>query len=134
MTRAATVVAAAIIERDGRLLVTRRVRNTHLEGLWEFPGGKCEPDETVEACLRRELREELGVDSRVGDEVLVTEHDYPALTVRLHFHRCAIQGEPQPLLGQQMRWLPREELEAREFPEADRRLIEILTRGRGSAV
>ena len=88
------VVLAAVIERDGRFLVTRRQKGTHLDGLWEFPGGKCEPGETHAQCLARELREELGLEAVVGDELLVTEHAYPERTVRLHFRRCTIAGEP----------------------------------------
>ena len=64
------VVTAAVIERDGRYLVTRRQRGVHLEGYWEFPGGKCEPEESLEDCLRRELREELGAEAVVGEEIL----------------------------------------------------------------
>src|SRR5205085_1728945 len=82
------VVAAAVIERDGRFLMARRLKGTHLEGLWEFPGGKCQPAETIPACLERELREELGVESHIGSEIVVTEHVYAERTVRLHFHAC----------------------------------------------
>ena len=121
------VVLAAIIERDGRFLLTRRPQGTHLGGLWEFPGGKCEPNETHEACLARELLEELGVSSTMGDEVLVTDHAYPDRTVRLHFRRATLHGAATPLLGQEMRWVAREELGTLEFPEADRALIERLT-------
>jgi 8-oxo-dGTP diphosphatase/A/G-specific adenine glycosylase len=120
------VVLAAIVEREGRLLVSRRLEGTHLEGLWEFPGGKCEPGESHEACLARELEEELGVKATVGDEIFVTEHEYPERTVRLHFRRCAIAGEPHPLLGQQIRWIDRNLLGELSFPEADRVLIEML--------
>lgn len=123
------IVIAAVIEReDGRLLVTRRLQDTHLAGTWEFPGGKCEPDESHEDCLRRELREELDVGASVGDEILVTEHAYPERTVRLHFRACAIDGEPRPALGQEMRWVRREELHELTFPEADAELIRRLTR------
>lgn len=122
------VVLAAVIERDGRILVTRRLRNTHLGGLWEFPGGKCDPGESHEACLARELREELGVESRIGEEMLVTEHAYPDRTVRLHFRECEIQGDPQPLLGQQMKWVNRQELAALDLPAADHQLIDQLCR------
>ena len=118
---------AAIVERDSKLLVTRRLENTHLAGYWEFPGGKCEAGESHEACLARELGEELAVRANVGAELLVTEHAYPSRTVRLHFRRCAIGGEPQPLLGQEMRWITREEMQSLEFPEADRDLIDLLT-------
>ena len=121
------VVVAAIVERNGRFLLTRRLKGTHLADLWEFPGGKCEPGETHEACLKRELLEELGVASEIGDELLVTEHAYPERTVRLHFHRCRVQDEPRPLLGQAMRWAAREELPSIDFPAADRELIELLT-------
>ena len=121
------IVLAAVIERDGRILVTRRLRDTHLAGLWEFPGGKCDPGESHEACLLRELIEELGVSARVGDEILVTEHAYPERTVRLHFRRCEIDDDPRPLLGQEMQWVARTDLRTLEFPEADARLIAILT-------
>jgi len=121
--RGVIVVLAAVVERGGRFLVTRRLANTHLPGYWEFPGGKCEPDETPSACLERELLEELGVASRIGDEMLTTEHAYPDRTVRLHFHRAEIESEPQPLLGQEVRWVSRDELGQLQFPEADRELI-----------
>jgi mutator protein MutT len=122
------VVIAGVIERGGRLLVTRRTRGQHLEGLWEFPGGKLEPHETVEACLRREMREELGVDCTVGHEILMTSHTYPERTVRLHFLACAIHGAPQARLGQEMRWVTRDELGRLEFPEADADLVRLLSR------
>ncbi len=129
MTPNVVIVLAAIVERDGSLLVTRRLDGTHLAGLWEFPGGKCEPGETHEACLARELAEELGVGSRVGAELLTTEHAYPERTVRLHFRRCEIDSDPRPLLGQEIRWVRREDLHALAFPPADAELIAILTRG-----
>ena len=122
------VVVAAVIERDGRILVSRRLEGTHLAGLWEFPGGKCEPGETYDACLTREIHEELGVRARVGDQILVTEHAYPEKRVRLHFYWCAIDDEPRPMIGQQIQWIDREKLTTLAFPEADRALIEILTR------
>ena len=125
--RTPVVVQAAIIERDGRFLLTRRLRGTHLAGLWEFPGGKCGPDETAEACLARELAEELGVVARVGELVLETVHAYPERTVHLYFRRCEIDGEPVARLNQEMRWTSREELPRLEFPEADRELIQRLS-------
>jgi len=121
------VVLAAIVERDGRLLVSPRLANTHLAGYWEFPGGKCEPHETHEACLARELDEELGVRGVVGDEILVTEHEYPERRVRLHFRACTIEGEPHPRLGQEIRWVTGSELKTLQFPDAHRELIEMIT-------
>jgi mutator protein MutT len=120
------VVAAAVVEIDGRLLVTRRQAGVHLEGVWEFPGGKCDRGETLKACLVRELIEELDVLSRVGAEIFSTTHTYPERSVELHFFSCELLGEPRPQLGQEMRWVRREELAALEFPPADAELIEIL--------
>ncbi len=122
----AILVAAAVIERDDAFLLTRRLRGTHLEGTWEFPGGKCEPDESPEACLVREIREELAVDATLGELLLVTRHAYPERTVELHFFRAEVTGHPMPQLGQQMRWVPRAELAMLEFPEADADLIRLL--------
>jgi mutator protein MutT len=117
------VVLAAIIERDGRVLLTRRLEGTHLAGLWEFPGGKCEPHETHEACLARELMEELGVACNVGEEVLTTEHAYSDRLIRLHFRRCVLLSEPQSMLGQQMQWVAKDALDTLAFPAADAEIV-----------
>jgi 8-oxo-dGTP diphosphatase len=130
MTRSVTVVLAGVIERDdGRLLVSERAPGTHLAGFWEFPGGKCEPGETHEQCLRRELLEELGVEAHIGAEILTVEHAYPDRVVRLHFRRCRIEGEPRPMLRQRVRWVERRELRTLRFPAADRDLIDLLSQG-----
>ena len=121
------VVTAAVIERDGALLVTRRQAGVHLEGYWEFPGGKCDPGETIAACLARELLEELDVDVQVGAEVFATSHTYPDRTVELHFLECRMRGEPRPQLGQEMQWAARDELSYLAFPPADGELIQRLT-------
>jgi mutator protein MutT len=122
------VVAAAVIERDGAFLLTRRLKGTHLAGTWEFPGGKCEPHETLQACLAREIREELGTGIAVGEPMLTTRHAYPERTVELHFFRGTLDGDPVPQLGQQMRWVPRSGLSMLPLPEADAGLIELLLR------
>jgi 8-oxo-dGTP diphosphatase len=121
------VVTAAVIERDDRLLVTRRQQGVHLEGYWEFPGGKCEPGETLSSCLRREILEELDTGITVGAELFSIAHPYPERVVELHFFRCALSGEPRPVLGQEMRWVRREELALLEFPPADAELIRLLS-------
>lgn len=123
----AIVVLAGVVEKDGLFFVSRRLKGTHLADHWEFPGGKCEDGETHEACLAREFREELDVDIDVGAEILITEHTYPERTVRLHFRRCALRGEPRPMLGQAVRWITRDEMKALPFPAADRDLIRMLT-------
>ena len=122
----AIVVTAAVVERDGRFLVTRRQKGVHLEGCWEFPGGKCDPGESLEACLARELREELDVGATVGAEIYTTTHAYPERRVELHFLRCEIDGDPRPLLGQEIRWVAREDLGSLQFPPADAELIAML--------
>jgi mutator protein MutT len=126
------VVAAAVIERDDRFLVTRRLPGTHLAGHWEFPGGKCDAGESLAACMRRELREELNVDASVGPELLTVAHEYPDRRVELHFLPCAVHGEPVARLGQEMRWVARGELSALSFPPADAELIRRLTRTGGA--
>jgi len=125
---ATIVVTAAVVQRDGLVLVTRRQRGVHLEGFWEFPGGKCEAGEPLDRCLARELREELGVEARVGLEVFTTTHTYEDRQVELHFFACELLGEPTPLLGQTMRWIARGELASLQFAPADARLIAALTR------
>ena len=120
------VVVAAVIEEQGRFLVTRRQAGVHLAGLWEFPGGKIDPDETHTDALRRELREELDTDVSVGELVLATTHAYPEKTVTLYFYRCRLLSAARPLLGQEMRWVDRDELRTLGFPAADEELIQVL--------
>ncbi len=120
------IVTAAVIERDGRFLVTRRLEGTHLEGHWEFPGGKCKAGESLAACLRRELIEELGSHAVVREELLAVTHEYPERIVELHFIACDLVDEPSPLLGQAMQWVARGDLASLEFPPADDELIAML--------
>lgn len=108
--------------------MTRRLRGTHLAGAWEFPGGKCDPGESLTDCLARELLEELGARATTGPEIFTVQHAYPERTVELHFFETTLLDEPQALLGQEMRWVSRAELLTLELPEADRGLVELLTR------
>jgi mutator protein MutT len=126
MTVLDITVVAAVIEQDGKLLLTRRLEGTHLAGLWEFPGGKSEQGEGHIECLERELREELGVEATVGEEILSTAHTYADRRVTLHFRACTIAGTPRPLIGQEIRWVQREDLRTLEFPAADAALIDAL--------
>jgi 8-oxo-dGTP diphosphatase len=123
------IVTAAIVEDHGRYFVTRRLKGTHLEDLWEFPGGKIEPGESLADGLRRELKEELGTDVEIGEEVFTVTHHYPDRSVELHFLACTFLNAPVPMLGQDMRWVPREELRSLEFPPADEELIRFLESG-----
>jgi mutator protein MutT len=120
-------VAAALIFRDGKLLITQRYAGAHLGGLWEFPGGKREPGETFKQCLTRELREELGVEVSVGGVLASITHKYPEKTVHLKFFLCRLlAGKPQPLGCPAFKWVSQSELKDYDFPAADARLLEKL--------
>jgi 8-oxo-dGTP diphosphatase len=118
-------VAAGLVFRDGKLLIAQRPPAAHLGGLWEFPGGKREPDETFEDCLRRELKEELGIEAEVGALVESITHDYPDRSVHLKFFRCQwLCHEPQAIGCKDFAWITKEDLARYSFPPADARLLE----------
>ena len=120
-------VAAALISRDGRYLICRRMPDVHLGGLWEFPGGKREPGESLQDCLTREIREELGVDVSTPVPYAVLPHAYPERAVELHFFRCTLAGgEPRALGCAEFRWVAPQDLDKFDFPPADRSLIQQL--------
>jgi mutator protein MutT len=127
----AIIVVASVIERDETFLVTRRLQGVHLAGMWEFPGGKVDPGESHAAALARELVEELGVRASVNELVLCTTHAYEQDEVALYFYACELHDQPTPLLGQEMRWVPRRDLSRLRFPDADAELITRLTASAG---
>ncbi len=98
-------VACAVVEREGRVLATRRRPGVSMAGKWEFPGGKIEPEESAEACVVRELREELGLPVRVVSSLPVTVHRYPDFEITLHPFLCAADG-PEAFLSDhdEARW------------------------------
>jgi 8-oxo-dGTP diphosphatase len=120
------VVVAAVIERNGRFLVTRRLTGTHLAGYWEFPGGKVHPGETHEAALQREMLEELDTGISAPEKIFHASHVYADRDVELHFYRAQTTGEPHPLLGQEIRWITRDDFRELPFPPADAELIDRL--------
>lgn len=123
------VAACALVDRDGRVLVTRRPKGRHLAGLWEFPGGKVEPGETPEECLIRELDEELGIRTRASCLAPLTfaSHRYPEFHLLMPLWVCRVwEGIPQPREGQEMRWVWPRELEQLPMPPADRPLVAML--------
>jgi mutator protein MutT len=118
------VAAALIQDAEGRYLITQRRRGSHLEGLWEFPGGKRDAGEELTACLERELTEELGARFTVGDKVDTIRWDYPDRTIVLHFYRCRLaSGTIAPQESQAMAWVAPSDLSRYDFPPADRELI-----------
>ena len=121
------VTAALIRDEVGRYLITQRRRGSHLEGFWEFPGGKLEAGETPEVGLRRELEEELTATFEVGPLVETIHWEYPDRTVVLHFYSCRhLSGLIAPREGQAMAWAAPERLVDYKFPPADSALIQRL--------
>lgn len=120
-------VAAALICKNGRYLIAQRQKGTHLEGLWEFPGGKREAGESLEACVRREVWEELGIALTEPLPFAVHHYTYPEKSVELHFFTCDIEhGTPKSLGCAQFAWVKPDELAAYEFPPADRPVVDQL--------
>jgi len=123
------VAAAALIDEAGRVLVATRPARKSMAGLWEFPGGKVEPGETPEACLVRELEEELGIVTKPPclAPLSFASHAYPTFHLLMPLFVCRVwEGEPTPREGQHIRWLRPKDLFALPMPEADRPLLRFL--------
>jgi mutator protein MutT len=120
-------VVLGIIVADQNVLICRRRAADAFGGLWEFPGGKREKNETVEQCLHRELAEELGITVRITAALNPLEFDYPDLHVRLIPLLCAADsGCPRPLASEELKWVPAGDLRNWKFPEANAPLIDQL--------
>jgi 8-oxo-dGTP diphosphatase len=118
------VVAAAVVIRDGCVLLTRRAEGQHLAGMWEFPGGKLEAGESPEAAVARECREECGIEVEVDDILDVTHHRYPTKDVLLLFYRCSLRaGEVQHLHVADHAWVAPSALDEYPLPPADARVV-----------
>ncbi|MFM8444677.1 MAG: Nudix family hydrolase [Methylococcus sp.] len=118
------VVAGVIFDSSQRILISRRPYHLHQGGLWEFPGGKLEPDETPRVALERELREELDIEVEAATPLITLTHDYPDRRVRLHVWRIErFSGVPSGLEGQPWRWVTRDELNDYTFPAANLPII-----------
>ena len=122
-------VAAGLIFRGGRVLISQRRPGDHLAGLWEFPGGKRHAGETFRQCLQRELREELDIETAIGPLLGSVTHAYPDRAIHLRFYRCAlVRGEPRPLQCAALAWVAPDALGAYSFPPADARFLVKLIR------
>jgi A/G-specific adenine glycosylase len=124
-------VTAAVLARGGQVLLAQRPADGLLGGMWEFPGGKQEPGETLPECLAREIREELGIPIQVGEAFGVYEHGYTHFHVTLHAFRCRLAGEePQALHAAQIRWVRPDEMKDYPMGKIDRRIARrILAEG-----
>ena len=120
-------VTAAIIRKGGKMLITKRPSEGLLGGLWEFPGGKREPNESLEACLEREIMEELGIVIRVQDQMAKVKHAYSHFRITLHAFNCThASGRVQTLGVADYKWVKPEELKEYAFPKADRVILDLL--------
>lgn len=123
-------VTAAIIRQGGKVLVTLRSPEEELGGLWEFPGGKREPGESLQECLKREIKEELGIDIEVKDLLATINHTYPNFSLTLYGFNCTyLGGAPQPIGCADWRWVDLKRLPTYPLPEADRKLLDLLLKG-----
>lgn len=127
-------IGVAVIWNEQRqILIDRRCPGGILGNLWEFPGGKVEPGETVEECIKREIWEEIGIAIEVGQHIITIDHVYPHLHVTLTVHQCRhLTGIPQPLECEEIRWVTLDEINQFAFPKANERIIDTL-RGGGEA-
>ena len=123
------VVAAALVDRDGRVLLAQRPEGKAMAGLWEFPGGKPGPGETPEAALLRELKEELDIDTEASCLAPLTfaSHAYPDFHLLMPLYVCRVwQGVPRPQEGQRLAWVRPGEMRDWPMPPADRPLVAML--------
>ena len=119
-------VVAAIIYKDGAYFATQRGYG-EFEGMWEFPGGKIEPEETTESALKREIQEELGIDITVDKFLCTTDYDYPSFHLTMHCYLCRIiSGEIELREHKSARWLTVEALDSVEWLPADKEVVEKL--------
>lgn len=122
------IIGVGVIWNDtGKILIDRRLPQGAMGGLWEFPGGKVEPGETVADCIQREIQEELGIEVEVGDCLITIDHTYTHLRVTLTVHHCRyVTGVPQAIECDEVRWVGLDELENFDFPEANTQIIAAL--------
>jgi mutator protein MutT len=128
------VIGVAVIKNDReQFLIDKRSPQGLHGGFWEFPGGKIEPGETIEACIAREIMEELGIVIEVGDLLIEIDHDYSKFTVTLKVHNCRhISGEPQAIECDEIRWVTIDEMHQFNFPQANDRIIAALIEARSA--
>ncbi len=121
------IVTAAILEKEGKILIARRKKGLHLAGKWEFPGGKIEDGETPEECLKRELREEFEIDTEIGEYICESVHDYGKHHIKLLVYRANhVSGEFHLNSHEEMQWVSLSEMKRFEFAEADKPIAKHL--------
>lgn len=127
MTKLVHVAVGVIVSADGKILIAKRPLSAHQGGLWEFPGGKVDPGETIEQALIRELHEELAIDVLASQPLIQIRHHYPDKSVLLDVHTITrFTGEPCGNEGQPVRWVEAKALANLEFPAANRPIITAI--------
>ena len=118
---------AVINNQQGQILIDRRKQLADMGGLWEFPGGKIEPGETVEECIQREIKEELDIEIAVGDRLTTIIHSYETFKVTLHIHDCQyVSGKPQPIECEEILWIEPSEIDRYQFPPANIQIVNLI--------
>ncbi len=118
---------AVITNQVGKILIDRRKKGGEMGGLWEFPGGKVEPGETIAECILREIKEELDIAISVGDRLTTITHDYKTFRVTLYVHDCEyISGQPKPIECEEIRWVEPLQMNQYQFPQANAQIINLL--------
>lgn len=118
---------AVIRNSEGMILIDRRRPGGYLGGFWEFPGGKIEGDETIEDCIKREIREEIDIEISVDSHLITIEHTYPHFSVCLQVYNCTyLMGDPQPIECDEIRWVSPHELANYKFPEANFQIVAAI--------
>jgi 8-oxo-dGTP diphosphatase len=121
------IVTAAVIEKDGKILIARRKKGDQLENKWEFPGGKLEPGESPQDGLKRELREEFGVEADVGGYIGSSRFTYRHLAIELLAYRVIrVSGDFEVKDHEEIRWVPPEDLDSYDFSEADLPIVQKI--------
>ena len=121
-------IGVAIIKNtEGEILIDRRKAKGEMGGLWEFPGGKIGSGETIEECIRREIKEELDIEIAVGDRLTTIDCDYNTFRVTLYVHFCQhLNGKPQPIECEEIHWVNPFLLNNYQFPQANLEIINLL--------
>ncbi len=118
---------AVINNNQGKILIDRRKQTGEMGGLWEFPGGKIEAGETIKECIKREVKEELDIEIKVGDLLTTITHAYKTFNVTIYVHDCQhLSGNPQPLECEEIHWVEAAQMNQYQFPQANTQIVNLL--------